>query len=236
MKLFKSLALSIAMLAMAGCMRTASASYLMTIEVDDNGKIYSGSGVWKQIYEGSAPRGFGDAIAVDIGTKGTLFVLVRTRSNGPDEVFYGNDLFGNGDRARALRGQGYLGLSRYEQLTDIMSRVGQTGFVDCYNLGKLASCPRMVAFMDISDPQSVVDVDPTNLSAVFGSGVSLRPIRVTVSRDRVTKSDNCKKLPWLNQFNDLQLDGKDYKDGNVRDRGIKGQLRAGSFSFEGCKQ
>jgi hypothetical protein len=234
MKLFKSLALSIAMLAMAGCMRTASASYLMTIEVDDNGKIYTGNGVWKQSFEGNAPRGRGDAIAVDIGTKGTLFVLVKTRSDGPDEVFYGNDLFG--ERGRAKRGVPTKGFDKIEDVMDIASRVGESGFVDCSNLGTFASCPRMVAFRDLSDPQSVVEVDPINLEAFFGSGVRLLPIRVTVTTERVTKSDNCKKLPWLNQFNDLQLDGKDYKDGNVRDRGIKGQLRAGSFSFEGCKQ
>jgi hypothetical protein len=232
MKLFKALALFIALLPIASCMRTAEARYLMTIEVDDNGKIYSGSGVWKQVYEGSAPRGFGDAIAVDIGTKGTLFVLKTTRENGPSEIFYGNDLFGNGDRARSLRGQGPLGLSRYEQLTDIMSRVGQTGFVDCYNLGKLASCPRMVAFKDISDPQSVVDVDPTNLSVVFGSGVRLRPIGVTITKDRVTKANHCKRLPWLKQFNDVAFDGG--QPGTTMERGVKGFVAARDFSSREC--
>jgi hypothetical protein len=235
MKPLKNLALLVTLLpmllTMAGCVKTATVNYEMTIEVDDNGKIYSGRGVWSQTYEGSMPRGRGDAIAVDIGKKGTLFVLVTTRENGPDEVFYGNDLFGNGDRARAIRGQGSMGLNRYEQLTDIASRVGQTGLVDCYNLGELVSCPRMVAFKDMSNPQSVVDVDPINLSAAFGSGVRLRPMRVTVTKERVTKANHCERLPWLNRFNDMQLDGRGYSV----TRGIIGQLSAGSFSFEGCK-
>jgi hypothetical protein len=233
MKAAKPIAVLLSFLAMAGCVQTATVNYEMTIEVDDNGKIYSGRGVWSQTYEGSRPRGRGDAIAVDIGTKGTLFVLKTTRENGPDEVFYGNDLFGNGDRGRAIRGQGSMGLNRYEQLTDIASRVGQTGLVDCYNLGELVSCPRMVAFKDMSNPQSVVDVDPTNLSAAFGSGVRLRPMRVTVTKEHVTKANHCERMPWLNQFNDVKFDGGHM--GISAGRGIKGLLSAKSFTFGGCK-
>lgn len=88
MRLLIGLTLLIATLALTGCARTASASYLMTIEVDDNGNIYSGSGVWKQTYEGNSLRGRRDVIAVEIGTKVPLFVLNNARKNAPDRVFY----------------------------------------------------------------------------------------------------------------------------------------------------
>jgi hypothetical protein len=92
----------------------------------------------------------------------------------------------------------------------------------------------MVAFKDMSNPQSVVDVDPINLSAAFGSGVRLRPMRVTVTKERVTKANHCERLPWLSQFNDVAFDGG--VSGSTIERGMKGFLSAGYFTFEGCKQ
>jgi hypothetical protein len=227
---FKSLALVIALLSTTGCTRTAEVSYRMTIEVEDNGQIYSGTGVWKQTYQGGRLRGLGDAIAVDIGAKGTLYVMKFARRSGPEGVFYGSMLFG--EQGRIIRGQPVRSFGSRKDMKDIASRVGESDFVDCYNMPEFRTCPRMVAFADIGDPKSAVEIDPANLGAFFGSGVQLRPIRVTITEEPVTESDHCARLPWLKQFNDIAFDGGHL--GTSAGRGVLGSLSASAFVYGGC--
>ena len=56
--------------------------------------------------------------------------------------------------------------------------------------------PMMVRFADESDPTSVALVDPDDLAASFGEGVSLRRITVELTDDPVTASIE-DRLGWL---------------------------------------
>ena len=51
-------------------------------------------------------------------------------------------------------------------------------------------------FRDIRDLKSVEKVDPDNLAASFGKGVTLKRITVQLTEDPVT-TDIGKRLPWL---------------------------------------
>jgi len=56
--------------------------------------------------------------------------------------------------------------------------------------------PLLVRFRDIADPASVEEIDPANLAANFGPGISLKLITITVTDDAVTSGIR-NLLPWL---------------------------------------
>jgi hypothetical protein len=56
--------------------------------------------------------------------------------------------------------------------------------------------PLLVAFMDINDPNSVREVDPDNLAATFGPGVSLKRITLEITDEPVTEGKIESVLGW----------------------------------------
>jgi len=61
-----------------------------------------------------------------------------------------------------------------------------------------ARYPLLVTFADIADPKTIQKVDPDNLPASFGPGVSLKRIALEITDEKVTKGVIGKLLPWLN--------------------------------------
>jgi hypothetical protein len=57
--------------------------------------------------------------------------------------------------------------------------------------------PLLAIFDDIADPRTVRRVDPDNLAATFGPGVSLRRITLEITDEKVTKGKIKSLLPWL---------------------------------------
>jgi hypothetical protein len=57
--------------------------------------------------------------------------------------------------------------------------------------------PLLVTFTDITDPTTVTRVDPANLSATFGPGVSLTSVTLAVTEDPVTEGRVEAVLGWL---------------------------------------
>jgi hypothetical protein len=160
-------------------------NYRLTVTVDDNGAVHTGTGVWRyRLIRGWSETFIAQAIPVDMGAKGTLFVLI-TDKKGQQLKDY--------DRFRFRKDS-----TQFEE--GMERRYGQYIFVDCGDTqaygNKSYGCPRMVRFTNERDPATVQAVDPTNLSASFGPGVSLRPITVTIVRNGPTKG-LIKRLPWL---------------------------------------
>ncbi|RWA59249.1 MAG: hypothetical protein EOQ28_33230 [Mesorhizobium sp.] len=58
--------------------------------------------------------------------------------------------------------------------------------------------PLLVTFTDISDPKTVQKVDPNNLAAAFGPGVTLKRITLEITDDSVTAGKIVALLGWLN--------------------------------------
>jgi hypothetical protein len=62
-----------------------------------------------------------------------------------------------------------------------------------------ADLPDLVTFADVNDPKSVILVDPTNLSATLGPGVSWRSLTLEATDEPLTKEIDA-HLPWVRGY------------------------------------
>jgi hypothetical protein len=165
---------------LSGCSFRAT-NYRLTIEVEGNGAVYSGTGVWRyETIRGWSETFKGQAIPIDVGTKGTIYVLLRQRTpegNAGDNMYYIGNLFTR---------------------SGVERRIGASLPIDCPSSlrGGGSYCPFMVRFRDDRDPATVEAVDPNDMTVTFGPGVSLRSITVTITKDCVTEG-LVKRLPWV---------------------------------------
>jgi hypothetical protein len=97
--------------------------------------------------------------------------------------------------------------------------------------------PLLVTFDDISKPETVREVDPSNLAATFGEGVSLRGMTLEVTADRVSKGAVEGILPWICRYRAMhqRLNGE---SGIIfmSDRSLANQLYASDFLLQDCEQ
>ncbi|MEX2492944.1 MAG: hypothetical protein WD425_14410, partial [Nitrospirales bacterium] len=64
--------------------------------------------------------------------------------------------------------------------------------------------PLLVTFTDITDPTTVKQVDPDNLAATFGPGVSLKRITLEITDESVTEGKVEQVLGWWNSDRPLE--------------------------------
>lgn len=88
-----------------------------------------------------------------------------------------------------------------------------------------ARLPLMVAFKDIDDPTSVVQVRPDDLSAVFGPGVRLMRATIETTHGAVTTGIE-KRLTWLKNQRGSLVKNPELPYGHFARR-----LNEGSFSI-----
>jgi hypothetical protein len=71
--------------------------------------------------------------------------------------------------------------------------------------------PDLVTFADINDPKSVIEVDPNDLQATLGRGITRNEITLESTDEPVTKGIEL-KLTWLPAYfeKNLRLDGSKY--------------------------
>jgi hypothetical protein len=60
--------------------------------------------------------------------------------------------------------------------------------------------PMLVTFDDIAKPETVRLVDPADLAASFGPGVSLKAVTLEITDERVTAGQLDRMLGWLGQY------------------------------------
>ena len=82
----------------------------------------------------------------------------------------------------------------------------------------------LVTFGDLNDPTSVERVDPDDLAATFGEGVSLKRITVQITDDPVTTGIE-KRLVWLSKYPEPSLDPTH----GPRDFSLPATLHHGAF-------
>ena len=70
----------------------------------------------------------------------------------------------------------------------------------------------LVTFGDLDDPTSVEEVDPDDLAATFGEGVSLKRITVQMTDDLVTTGIE-ERLGWLGKIREMNLSLEDFPEG-----------------------
>jgi hypothetical protein len=183
---------------------TATINYRLTLEVEVNGVLHTGSSVIQTNWEWFSPwqralaqraynvTAHGEAVVVDLGERGVLFALLT----GP---FYGDRWSGSylTDPQQVLMRQILKhnlanqvdGVIPLEELAALSQRR------DIIAVPPL-DLPMLVHFHDVSDPLSVEQVDPNNLAASFGPGVKLVRASLAITNDPITTGIQ-DRLPWL---------------------------------------
>lgn len=187
--------------------------YRLTIEVEKNGQLRSGSSVielkttrnfflsalemvpdWETAYHG-------EAVFVDLGEGDHLIALLQG-PNSPHETarFPSNVILGN-DTARSGL---YIG-------PDVLSTRYPGRLADAKGKSYAVSVeqlPPLIRFREIEDPMTVERVDPADLAASFGPDVVLRSAHLEITRDEVTVGI-AGRLPWLARLRpDKSLSGR----------------------------
>lgn len=175
----------------------------LTLVVDTPEGERSGSSVTQQTvsFPGGLTRAqgyalwstlIGEAVVVDLGSRGILFSTFERQSilsrGGGDAYNAGLTPFPQakfgGDRS------GATSLDPYAAYLDNLNRIKPHAALS------LDAVPALVKFGDLSDPSSVALVDPKNLAASFGPGVTLRSATVQITDDPITHGIDA-RLPWL---------------------------------------
>lgn len=135
----------------------------------------------------------GEAVVVDLGSRGLLFATFESKGGlargGMDMYNAAFSAFPR-EKFRGETGTGRLATDDYAAYVDELNRLKPKGELPSKYL------PVLVRFRDPSDPTSVELVDPLDLAASFGLGVTLKSAFVEITDDPVTKGIEA-KLPWL---------------------------------------
>ena len=187
----------------SACSRSDEAAdyrYRLTVEVDTPEGLRTGSSVievrqrlmrtsMSPAGTGVERRAKGEAVAVDLPGDRTLFALLRSDNNADWAVYVMQTL------APRIAGEDFV-----QQLDDMLALEGEIivprMFPPLGHLEERSAYPMLVTFGDIADPASVELVDPDDLAATFGEGVSLRRITVELTDDSVTTGIE-ERLGWL---------------------------------------
>ena len=158
--------------------------------------IFTG-GMTKDLGFGIRGKLVGEGVAVDLGPRGFLVATFETQfalSRGGMASY--NPALVPFPQAK-FRGNYYKGMSDNDELAaylDEVNRLKPRGELPFQDL------PVLVRFHDPKDPTSVELVDPQNLAASFGPGVTLKHAFVEITDDPVTKGIES-QLPWLTSSN-----------------------------------
>lgn len=91
--------------------------------------------------------------------------------------------------------------------------------------------PMLVTFGDEADPMSIEKVDPQNLAANFGEGVSLKRITVQATDAPVTTGIE-KRLEWMEHYRRKWLNWQSSFVQDLTTAELTARLSAGSFSTD----
>jgi hypothetical protein len=166
----------------------------LTVSVDVEGQVVSGSSV-VAIIATKMPNLFFHDMRWDVRGEATVVQL-------PD----GRYLFALLKNAIVLADNVFPEVAQREPIDAIkQARLfkSQSGVRDVPPV----SYPLLVTFTDIKDPKTVREVDPDNLAATFGPGVSLKRITLEITDETVTAGEVRKVLAWLATVGDGMLDG-----------------------------
>ncbi|MBR1147367.1 hypothetical protein [Bradyrhizobium sp. AUGA SZCCT0431] len=209
--------------------------YRLTLDARVDGELKTASSVREVTY--SKQSGFasqqelrvryrGEAIALDLGSRGTLFALLTKDTD---------------DRSGAewivLRAFGFSGGSLPRPVEEGLKEVSRLS-------GKrelpLDGLPMLVRFRDMNDPKTVVKVDPIDIGRSFGDGtklvratleivpVGIWPLNsVGIAGEPITTGIE-KRLSWLAKHYDIKFDGQRFETISASLR-LANSLASGAF-------
>jgi hypothetical protein len=191
---------------------TTTIRYRLTLQVEVDGVVHTGSGVidtewthfpkWMQGF-GSvwAVEARGDAIVVDLGSRGLLFALLT----GPARYDQGHPLRVDPTDPQAILGN-FRFIGREGITPESLDRLDLRQDVIDVPFSRL---PALVRFGDIRNPGSWEQVNPADLAARFGPGVRLIGATLAITHAPISRGIDA-RLPW---FNDLKKHEREYRDG-----------------------
>lgn len=157
----------------------------------------------------------GEAVFVDLGSRGSLFALLRSDDN-PD--WAGTVMFRLAPRVpHMLDENGKLDGDRYfeARFAAMLQRSEPIAlpktFPDAGHLKDQPARPMLVRFRDITDPKTIEKVDPDDLAKSFGPGIQLKRITVQLTADPMTAGIE-NKLGWLSRFESMNLHASDFPE------------------------
>jgi hypothetical protein len=172
--------------------------YRLTIEVQDGDQIKTGSSVIDVSYNiepdccspshrNPFPTPVGNAPTVDLGERGMLFLTFVDAMRTPEQHRAYNEQvscsFNNiGCLPFAAYGKpGEISNFRRKKaaLNDLLRQSGPRDV-------PFAVLPKLVRFLDINDPHTLVPVSPNDLSASFGPSVQLKRVILELTNDAIT--------------------------------------------------
>lgn len=162
-------------LVLAACLPSRNDLLHVTLAVEDNGVIYTGSArqrvqcfdavSWLGGMSMGSCRTLGEAAFVNVGRHGPLFMTL-TRD--------------------------YI---------DAISKGSSNGPEWTIPLSPKVQMPQLIRFKNINDPTTLVFVDPNNLQAEYGNQVRFQSITVKkIIFGTETKGEIIKVLPWLDKY------------------------------------
>jgi len=125
--------------------------------------------------------GYGEAVVVDLGDGRYLFALLH----GSPDGLAGQLREAYRDIYDAHRASGYGRYIRKVKADGTARVLPEHAY------------PMLVAFKDLSVPESVVEVPPDDLESVFGAGYSIESMTLEITRDPITTGRVVSVLPWL---------------------------------------
>ena len=218
--------------ALPGCKRSVSWHQKLTLVIGTPAGEVSGSSVTRienisskgalvlPEARGTRSSWTGEAVAVEVLPGKWLFALLE----GEGGTDAGHWVYAAYDLNEALGADGY---PSYEAA---MAKLHAQPKNDPVPL-PADGLPLMVTFADITDPTSVERVDPTDLTASFGSGVDLKAVTLEITDEPVTEGRVEAALVWLQVIWPNRLDGQRF--GSIRTNyPLANSLSANTFSTE----
>jgi hypothetical protein len=196
--------------ALAGCGRSETYRYKLTLSLDTPDRVKTGSNVVEiNAFDVVIPaRGIGhkttgQALYVDLGAGRRPLIALLTRirrATDPWPTFPG---WGEDAPGEALANK-CLGAKKPEDLINEVEATRKCGRPVAITTADL---PDLVTFADVNNPKSVMFVDPNDLAATLGPGVSWRSMTLQATDEPLTKGID-EHLPWVRGYDpNIQISG-----------------------------
>jgi hypothetical protein len=197
-------------LTLAACGRTESYRYKLTLAVNTPDGVKRGSNVTEvSFFEVSIPaRGImhklrGAALYLDLGPGTRPLIALVGRQIKPYSGQWSRD--GGPATTQLFR---LYDISPSADVMDTLAKVTRMRGERTITANEL---PDLVTFADMDDPNTVTEVDPNDLQATLGPGISWNEITLEITDEPITKGIE-QKLPWIPYYYCAMLDGARYHD------------------------
>jgi hypothetical protein len=206
---------AVILLSLAACGRSESYRYKLTLAVNTPDGVKRGSSVVEALYrEVSIPeRGImhklrGQALYLDLGPGARPLIALLTSKLHPK---YGKARRWSRDGGPDDNLLAELYCPPLPHVLDDMARLAPMRGAHRITPDDL---PDLVTIADINDPKTVIEVNPNNLQATLGPGVSWNEITLESTDEPITTGIKA-KLPWIPAYRHLMLDGNSLSHGKT---------------------